>query len=185
MDALLLLSWVTTAQSSMHATTIKILPKSTLSITGDTNINKFLCSFNTELIAENNQIIYKTGSSKINFENAILKLDNSGFDCGNKAINKDFKDLIKAEEYPVITLELTQILLDDNNKASAKVVINIAGESNTYLVPVEISSEETTQYKGCLNLNISDFNLQGPKKLFGLIIIKENININFILKVKR
>ncbi len=185
MDALLLFSWVTTAQSSMHATTIKILPKSTLSITGDTNINKFLCSFNTELIAENNQIIYKTGSSKINFENAILKLDNSGFDCGNKAINKDFKNLIKAEEYPVITLELTQILLDDNNKASAKVVINIAGESNTYLVPVEISSEETTQYKGCLNLNISDFNLHGPKKLFGLIIIKENININFILKVKR
>jgi len=183
--SVLLLSNSIFSQTSVRATTIEILPKSSLSISGDTNINKFLCSFNTELIAENNHITYKAGAANIQFENAILKLDNSGFDCGSKAINKDFKDLIKANKYPEITLELTEITLDHNEKAAAKVVISIAGKSNNYIVPVDITSEEITQYKGSLDLNISDFDLHAPKKLFGLIIIKENININFILKVKK
>jgi len=182
--SLLLLCSSVFGQTSIHATTIKILPKSTLSITGDTNINKFLCSFNTELIAENNHITYQPGDSKIYFQNAILKLDNSGFDCGNKAINKDFKNLIKAEEYPEISLELEEIILTDIKKAFAKVIIKIAGETNTYTVPVEITSDETIQYKGSLDLNISDFKLHPPKKMFGLIVIREDININFILKVK-
>lgn len=172
-------------QTSFHSTSIKILPTSTLSITGDTNINKFLCSFNTELIADYNLINYSANDSGIHFKNAILKLDYSGFDCGNKAINKDFKKLIKAEEHPEITLELKEILLDDLQKATAKVIINIAGKTSTYLVPVKIDSEDNLQYKGSLSINISDFDLQPPRKMFGLIVIKENIKINFILKIKK
>ena len=42
-------------------------------------------------------------------------------------------------------------------------------------------NQKTNNVKGTLRLNIKDFNLKSPKKLFGLIEVDNNVDINFNL----
>lgn len=160
---------------------IEISQKSKLSISGDTNINTFGCAFDTFYLEPCRDVFYKKAGSNIVFRNALLSLRNEGFNCGNKAINKDFHDLLQTKDHPRITLELTEINLSQNNKGMACVKISIAGRENTYFVPVQIFNGPTNRFVGTLSLNIRDFGLEQPKKLLGLIVIKEEIEINFDL----
>lgn len=183
---IMIIGWSTLsfAQTGFQNKSIQILPESQLTITGDTNINEFLCAFNTALIPQNKNLRYTVNKSGIIFENAKLRLEDQGFDCGNKAINKDFQKLIQSDKYPEIVLEIKKIYFETINQAKAEVVISIAGKHKEYIVPVEIINSTTPQYKGILKLNINDFKLTPPKKIFGLIVVKEDIEINFNLLVE-
>ena len=172
------------AQNGFQKKSIQILPESKLTITGDTNISEFLCAYNTSLIPNTENMNFTGNLEEIRFERAILKLNNKGFDCGNKAINKDFQSLIKSSEYPDIELELKKLCFKTPNKAIALITISIAGKQKDYKVPVIIKENPVAQYVGKLQLDINDFNLTPPKKLFGLIKVKEDIEINFNLIVE-
>lgn len=173
------------AQNTADNRTIEIMPDSKLTITGDTNINKFLCEFDSDMIPSSRKVMVSRNQEEFHFENAILILDNTGFDCGSKGINKDFHELIQTEEYPEISLELKKLHINTPTRATADLIISIAGETKAYRVPVKIVDGDTPQYRGDLTLNINDFNLIPPKKMFGLIIVKENIEINFNLNVEK
>lgn len=167
------------AQNGFVSKTVEISKNSELSISGDTNINTFGCEFNTFYLEPCREVIYKKSGNNILFKNAILSLRNEGFDCGHKAINKDFHALLQTEDHPSITLELTEISLLPNNNGRACVKITIAGKENTYYVPVHVITGTTNRFAGWLQLNIRNFGLEPPKKLFGMIVIKEEIDINF------
>ena len=168
-------------QDGFDSKSIEILQNSELSITGDTNINKFECDFNTFYLEQCRDIVFHKNGNTINFKNAVLSLKNEGFDCGNKPINKDFNSLVQTKEYPKINLELTEITLYKVDKGNACVKIIIAGKDKVYLVPIEIIAGPANRFIGKLKLDIRDFGLQPPKKLMGLIVIKEEIEINFDL----
>ncbi len=168
-------------QSEFSTKTIQILPTSELSIKGDTNISEFGCVFNTAYLEKNRVVTYKQHGNAISFNNAVLSLQNKGFNCGNNAINKDFHSLLNTKEYPIIILELTKITFIEKEKAKAYVKITIAGKKKEYSLPIDIHSSTTFRFIGKLKLNIKDFNLEPPKKMFGLIVIKEEIEIAFDL----
>ncbi|MFN4762406.1 YceI family protein [Gillisia sp. Q332] len=182
---LLLFTMMGFSQNGTNNRTIKIKPDSKLTITGDTNISKFLCEFDSEMIPSTRKIAVSGNQEELHFQNAILILDNTGFDCGSKGINKDFHALIQTEKYPEISLELKKLCINTPTQAIADLIITIAGETKAYKVPVKIVAGETPQYRGDLTLNIHDFNLEPPKKMFGLIVVKENIEIKFNLKVEK
>lgn len=173
------------AQNGLEKRKIEILANSELTITGDTNISKFRCEFNTKLLERTVPVIFEENSGHIIFKDAVLSLNNEGFDCGNKAINKDFHELMQTEKYPGISLELLDIRLQSKDLAHANVVIKIAGRQKRYTFPIEISTTPVNSYRGKLKLNINDFGLKPPKKMFGLIVIKEEIEIDFNLMVKK
>lgn len=172
-------------QNGTNNRTIKIMPDSKLTITGDTNISEFACAFNSKMIPSTRKVSLKDVGGELHFENAILKLDNTGFDCGSKGINKDFHALVKTEEYPEISLELKKLCVDTPTQATADLIISIAGKTKAYKVPVQIVDGKIPQYRGDLTLNINDFDLKPPKKMFGLIVVKEDIDINFNLNVEK
>ncbi|MCM4158312.1 YceI family protein [Antarcticibacterium flavum] len=171
--------------TSSRNTSVNILPNSKLTITGDTNISDFTCAFDPTMIPSAKKVKVTEKQDVLIFENAILSLDNTGFDCGSKGINRDFHALIKTEEYPSIFLELKKLKMITDKSAVADVLITIAGKKKNYKLPVEIIDGEIPQYKGNLSLNINDFNLEPPKKMFGLIVVKEDIDINFNLNVEK
>lgn len=173
------------AQNGSRNTNVNILPSSTLTISGDTNISAFTCAYDPEMIPSANKVKVTEKHDQLFFENAILTLNNKGFDCGSRGINKDFHTLIKTEEYPCILLELKKLTMDTPKSAVADVLISIAGIKKNYKLPVEIIEGEIPQYKGNLTLNINDFKLEPPKKMFGLIVVKEDIDINFNLNVEK
>lgn len=175
----------TNAQNGFHEKKVTVLPSSKLAINGDTNINKFGCDFDTAYLKEAQKVYYSRKDSIMNFTGAVLILNNQGFDCGNKGINQDFHDLIKSEEYPEIHLEIGKVKLRTKTFGVATICITMAGKQKFYEVPINIKDGEISQFQGELELNIKDFDLEPPKKLFGIIVVKDEIEISFDLKVKK
>ena len=173
------------AQNNFQERKVKVLPSSQLSINGDTNINKFECVFDTEYLKEGQKVYYSRKDSIMKFTGAILVLNTRGFDCGNKGINQDFHDLIKSDKYPEIHLEIKQVKLRTKEFGVATICITMAGKQKYYEVPINIKDGEIAQFQGELELNIKDFDLEAPKKLFGIIVVKDDIEIDFDLRVKK
>lgn len=183
---IIFLSFAFAKNVATNITSIIITPKSQLVIKGTTNVSKFKCRFNIEEINKPIPLSFVVKDDKLVFEKASLVLDNSCFDCGSRAINKDFVNLLKSEKYPKIVLELKQIKKDlrTNNIVHALIEIVIAGQSKSYFLPVELKGEKVLNVSGTLDLNICDFNLEAPKKALGLIVVSDIIKINFDLVVE-
>lgn len=162
-----------------------VLPSSDLTIIGDSNIAAFECEFDTSYLEGERVVTYTQSGNQMKFKGAILVLDNRGFDCGSKGINRDFHDLLRTKEHPKISLELNKVLLSSPGKGLATVCITIAGKQNFYEVPVSIKDGDVAQFQGNLHLDIRDFDLEPPKKLFGMIVVKDEIDIKFDLLVKK
>ncbi|WBL22066.1 YceI family protein [Zunongwangia sp. HRR-M8] len=167
------------AQSLEHKT-LKINKDSHLKITGDTNINTFSCEFDPKELPEYLRVSFQSKQNTLFFKNTSLKLNSKAFDCGSRPINKDFKALMKAEKYPNIILNLKKLEFKDLSSSLITIEINIAGIAKTFQVPVKID-QASSNYKGTILLNINDFKLEPPKKVFGLIKVKEEIEIEFDL----
>jgi len=173
------------AQTGMETREVSILPNSSLSISGSTNINTFDCDFNTRGFKNEGFEVHYTGNDNIlYFKNSVLPLENKNFDCGNRKINKDFHKLLKTEEYPEILLKIKKIDLSRGEDATVTLSFTIAAIENDYRFPIEISWQNQLRFKGKLQLNIKDFNLEAPSKIFGLIVLEEEIEINFNLNIQ-
>ena len=182
--AVLLCVGITHAQS-FQKKEVTVLPSSSLTIIGDSNIAAFKCKFDTSLLEESQVVSYSQTGNEIRFTGAVLVLKNKGFDCGSKGINRDFHDLLQTDDHPRILLDLYKVALSSPSKGLATVVITIAGKKRTYEVPVTVKNGMIAEFKGNLHLNIKDYGLEAPKKLFGMIVVKDEIDIDFNLLVKK
>lgn len=157
-----------------------ISPKSSVTIYGKSNVNSFQCNYNSMYLDDEITVTaIKSSSSKLNLKNAKIAIKSKGFDCGNKMITKDFKSILKSDEFDNIYIELKE--LDINNRfLMTKLNVQIAGVDKDYVIPMAYSKKDNN-VKGTLRLNIKDFNLQSPKKIFGLIEVNDNVDISFDL----
>lgn len=182
MKAVFIVLFFTLSVQAQQHIAVDLLGSGSLKINGKTNINSFECTFDSSRLTHSNKISLKPKGDRIEVKNAQLRLNHKNFDCGHRRINNDFNALIKSEEYPDIYIELLEIFNVKNSEASVKVKINIAGKSKNYTFPIEICNPETTEFQGKWVLNIKDFDLTPPKKVFGIIVIDDEIEIDFLLK---
>lgn len=177
---------ISRAQEDQKTRDIEILSGSSISIHGDARITEFNCDFDMSYLRSPSKITYDTSSSKTSFSNAELVLKNKGFDCGSKRRNKDFSSMVKSGEYPEMKLELLEVKPKEDGNFAAIANVFIAGKENRYSFPVRIDhlSDDISQYRGTFNINIRDFGLEPIKKMFGLIKVKDIIQISLELKVK-
>lgn len=173
--------------SFVGKTSVMIAPNSKLLIIGKTNVNSFKCNYNVLKLNKPIPVHFKKHGDKISFEKTTLVLDNMNFDCGGPGINNDFQELLKTKTYPKVFIKLKEINKDQNNESlvQALVDLEIAGITKSYTVPVELKEEGMMSIKGVLALNIRDFNLEPPKKALGMIVVKDVIEINFELAIKK
>lgn len=164
---------------SKNQTKVKITNKSEVSIKGKSNINSFECKYDSDFIENDLQISIARNNNKILLEGAKIAIKSTGFDCAHKMITRDFKAILKAEEYPHIVINVKEINTAKEN-ITAKLNVKIAGVEKEYLVPV-IFNSNTNNVKGLLKLNIKDFKLKSPKKLLGMVVVNDNVDINFNL----
>ncbi len=168
-------------------TAIIIEPESKLIIKGTTNINKFNCHFNTSELQKPIPVSFEIKNDKMVFKETELILKNDCFDCGNKNINKDFKSLLKTNSYPQIFIHLKEMQNFNLKDSTSKVLLDmeIAGIFKSYNFPVKIENNKNKLFvTGTLALNISDFNLEPPKKLLGILKVNNIIEIDFQLLFK-
>ena len=171
-----------TAQKDFEKENIMILPSSELIIAGSTNVNKFDCKFNIDLIADRKKVNYTQEDHLIRFKDLQLSLLTEGFDCGNKRMNSDFQDLLMCEKFPEIVISIDHVELISPEYQKAFISVKLAGKTNHYNLPVKINED---RFKGKFKMNIRDFGLEPPKKALGLIEVDEQIEVQFDLKVSR
>ncbi|MFN2261917.1 MAG: hypothetical protein ABR595_07640 [Psychroflexus sp.] len=166
--------------NSNKENTVEVLLKnqSEIYIEGTSNVNTFDCHYSGNLGGEVLEVEYISGKDKLKFENTKIALASDAFDCGGRRINRDFRELLMSDQYPEIEIELLSVKMKQNHFEITS-QIKLAGIANTY--DFKIKNVENNRYVGDLFVNICDFDLVAPKKMMGMIVVDEEIDIHFDL----
>lgn len=115
------------------------------------------------------------------------------FDCGKSRMNKDFYEALKAEAYPTIRYELHDAQLISGVQAvrgkadagpikiAADGMLTIAGEQRPVHVVAEGQSLGEGLYRltGSVPLRMTDFGVEPPTALLGLVKAHDDIEVHF------
>ena len=162
---------------------VRIEKGSKLYLKGSANVRDFTCTYDQGLLETSVPVTFRKKQDRIIFDQALIRLENEGFGCGGKGIDRDFHSLLQTETYPYIDMNLKEVIAGTGGMY-AMVSITIAEVLKTYTIPVQLHTGEGLRCSGVLPLDIRDFGLQPPKKMFGLIVVDENIDIYFDLSLK-
>ncbi|WP_167516883.1 YceI family protein [Hydrotalea flava] len=168
-----------------------VLRGSSLVVNGSTNINKFSCRI-PEYI--NNDTLYFYRNSLKN-ESCILKgnliLQVTDFDCHNAMMSSDLCKTLQAKKYPALIIQFLSINTIPDVKSGkgwikGDVSIEMAGVKKVFEVNYQYAFiTPTLLYMiGTRPVNFSDFNLEPPRKLGGMIRTNEKLDVAFTLKME-
>ena len=159
-----------------------------IEIRGETNIN----NFNLQQIIQENEIcapridgwVHYPGSSSYEIQIPV-----KNFNANNHFVYQDFLELVNASRFPYIMIQINNDQFKEfyalKNNHLTQIKISIAGVSKS--VPVECSILECSHGEkviiGNKTLKLTDFKLDPPVKSFGLIKVKNELNINFEFKM--
>ncbi len=96
--------------------------------------------------------------------------------------------MVKASEYPFIFMAIEPRSLEECRKVGGrsdfKTTITIADVSNSYVVPCSIDSCDGSGYllKGSLEVKLTDFKIDPPKILFGMIKVDNEVLIDYAFR---
>lgn len=152
-----------------------IVVRQAFTIEGDTSVGDFSCTYELDqrdtvkingLLAENTTVQYIIPSS--------------AFECHNFLLNRDFKKTIKAKEYKDIRVGISGFRKSGNHYV-CNLRLRLAGKEKLY----EDTVLKTTRddLNGSLTVKFPEFDLTPPKKLGGLLKVKEDIKISIALTV--
>lgn len=168
---------------------VRLSNESKLSINGKSNVNDFRCESEHQLQQDSLDFTYHFTADTITVDGVDLSLEVSQFDCGKRAINRDFRSTLKYQEHPFIQITLNELVLSDSVDVvptTAKVTITIAGVARNYDVPLHAfsSMEDRVIVGGSKILYMTDFGLTPPSPLFGLVQVSDELEIVFDLVVR-
>ena len=157
---------------------------STLAIDGSSNINKFTCDIREYVKTDTLRSVNDLARRKFIFQNSHLSVDIKRFDCHHKYITSDFRKMLKSDDYPQLVIRF--ISLDEFHKdgiVKGLVEIELAGKRKRMEINYNCSHIGANQLRlqGVKLMKFSDFELEAPKKIGGLIRINEEIVVNFNL----
>jgi hypothetical protein len=166
---------------------------SNLNIAGHTNVNSFACVVNQytrpdtiTCISGNDQ-----RSTGITLKGSLL-IDVNAFDCSNRPMTSELKKTLKQPQYPYLKitfLSLEKMPCQQARNESMKGYVNIemAGVCKTFEINYELftKSDACKELIGCRTFCFSDFGLEPPKKMGGIIRVKNEINVQFHLYIQQ
>ena len=162
---------------------------------GSSNVHNFTCYCKEDFSNEVFTYSIRKKGSVITFENATLNLETQSLDCKNKRMNQDMYQTLKVDQFPYINIELKEVLQKGSSLAStsknwvqynAWVDVTVAGVTKPKLLEVNAKPLGNGKYRfvSSAYLALSDFNLDQPVALMGLIKVKNDIGIYFDIVVQ-
>ena len=179
------------AEDDLDALQYSIRDNSELFISGTTNVNSFCCTSRESGHKGTVQYRY-SGKDYIDVSEGQLDLTTHLMDCGNKQITKDLHKALRADDYPFIKIQLNALQLQDIipdkegwMKALADTDVIIAGCSNHKFIDIQyrILADHVIEAHGATKLCITDFGIDPPKALMGLIKVDDEVEINLRMHI--
>ena len=163
--------------------------ESQLTIQGSTNVNEFTCKIEYCTGTDTLQYVENNSTRELRFTRSSMIVPIRSFDCGSKPISRDFWKTLKSETYPNLEINfvsLQNLYFKNNSDVKGIVEITLAGVTTRYTVcyVAHIKDNGTVLLKGMQAVNFADFNLEAPRKMRGLIKVKEALNVEFNLILK-
>ncbi len=164
--------------------------KSRLVIKGESNLNSFSCEVDRYYSADRLRL-HSTPHDHFRFSDNNIIINLMEFDCGRKLLTRDFRQTLNADTHPEILISfLTLDRLPQKNKSDEMIPgmlkITIAGVTKEVMISFKINNtgNGTIHLKGVQNFLFSDFGLEPPSKMMGLINVKNELEVLFDLVIK-
>jgi hypothetical protein len=163
---------------------------SKLVIYGDTNVNKFTCETDCFEKIDTLEYYADVRACDISFTQTQIRVPVKSFSCGSELITKDFWETLQAEKYPTLAVHFLNLkefsTTRNGGKVEGEVAIVLAGVKKQYHVQytLERHSENYFSLQGTHAVCFSDFNLKPPRKMLGLIQVQENLEVEFLMKLR-
>lgn len=170
-----------------------ILDSSKLILKGTTNVNSFSCTCEDRFPAQIFEA--ETAGKQTRFQQVRLKITTRKFNCQNTKMERDLCKALKSDSYPFIAIELLETSHNpehfENGKAAqwfdvrAKVKLTITNVSKEQIIEAQAKSTGPNKIalRGEKSLKMSDYGIDPPEALFGLIKVDDLITFHFNLDV--
>jgi hypothetical protein len=185
-----LLSFRPTGEKPVRVHRWIVQPASTLRVTGKTNVNKFSCQIQSYCGADT-LILQDQGTQPPRFLKGDVWLEAAGFSCGNAMMTNDFHKTIQTKAYPQIAISFVSLerfpsYTCRNEFIKSNMVIALAGVARTFEVDCIIEAESNGVFHlvGNRCFQFSDFNLEAPSRMFGMIKVEEALDVSFHLVLR-
>ncbi|KFC19096.1 hypothetical protein IO89_16415 [Epilithonimonas lactis] len=142
-------------------------------INGSKNVNSFQC-INKKFKSEIG--LYHFFDKKLPY----IILNVKDFDCGNKMMTKDFQKILNAEKYPEMTIRFINFSKTQKNFL-AVVEVKMMNQIKRYNIEFWI---EDSKMIGRKNVKFSDFRITPPKKMGGMIVVRDDLDLLLSLSTK-
>jgi hypothetical protein len=122
--------------------------------------------------------------------NGNIQLDVQSFDCHNLLMTADLRKTLNAKTHPNLVIRFISInKYPDSGKqdiTKGTVAIELAGVSKRFEVNYKVLPTERIYINlvGSRQVNFSDFNINPPRKLGGMIQTNNELNVEFNLRMK-
>lgn len=172
----------------------RIDPASQLRLEGVTNVNRFTCDCSDNFPKDTYEVIPDDRPFILKLRNTDFQLTTNKLDCGKKLINKDLRKALKSDSFPYIQIEVQTIRLPegkgqiDNSEWTTLPVqtyITVAGTRRPLHLSVQAKKMENNAYqlRSKTEIAMTDFGIDPPKAMLGMIKVEDVITIHFDLMV--
>lgn len=142
-----------------------------IEIHGNSTVGKYNCA---------NALAYRdTIFLNSNTKNSLKsEISMTNFECGNRIMNKDLKTTVKATKFPKSTVTITNIKPAGSNY---KCSLNFRITDRTLSYPNLALQNTKESLDGIVAVKFSDIGLEPPTKMGGIIKVKDEFVIHFVL----
>jgi polyisoprenoid-binding protein YceI len=181
-------------QASAQRVSFNIQPGSELSLNGTSTLHSYECSAESlaGTIVCDTATLAKT-STDSTVLNANVKIPVKGLHNSSDGLTKNMAEALKGDDYPVISFVLTQCSAAPDSAGKpgvrnidAKGNLTIAGKTLPIEIPVSLSRADSGAYRlqGTRDLLMTDYGVDPPSFMFGVMKTNPKVVITFNLKLK-
>lgn len=176
-----------TAQITYDIKTTFLSDNSELTIKGTSNVTDFECEYEGSFDRDTLQHSIQFDEKSYRISGDTLKLLINSFECGKRGINRDLRKTLKSSVFPTIDIVPLSFSKNEQLLNQMYVSISIAGAVNNYELFFESDTASSSSYrvKGEQLLKMTDFNIDPPRALLGLIKVDDELMILFDIMLKQ
>lgn len=155
------------------------LPGNTIRIDGDSTMKKY------SAIADTFDLSGKANTNSANAASLLpavveMSLPVKNLKSGNGTLDKHMHENLKAEQFPEITMKLTEFKFSDDRSVISKGSLTVAGVTKPIVLKSVISKNlENTRIAGTYHLLMSDFGITPPRMMMGALKTKDEVRVSF------
>jgi len=161
-----------------------------LKVAGKTNVNKFSCTI-LNYAKPDTLTFYRNNASAAVKVAGSISVDVQQFDCQHTMITRDLRKTLKSATFPKLVIKFISLnrypeFNSHTQSVKGLVSIELAGVKRQYEVDYKFTPDGTKSLTliGSRQVNFSDFDLSPPKKAGGMIKTKDELDVEFNLKLK-